>query len=103
MVKTWKTRLFYLHETLLTYHKPLKIAGFLSNALGTIDLSVEGTTIDVPSDLEIKKMKLKLPCFALRTPGRVYYMQSNSDEDRDKWIHSLNMNIAIANSSTDGQ
>jgi hypothetical protein len=96
-IKSWKTRLFALNATLLTYHRPVKVSGALSRELGTIDLSVHTTMAVLPNDVEIKKLKLKQPCFALRTPLRCYYMHTNTDADRDAWMGAININIAMAN------
>ena len=95
-IKNWKTRLFSLNGILLTYHKPVKIAGNLSKELGTIDLTQECTCVNIPSDEEIVKLKLKTPALALRTPERIYFMACNSNTDRDAWIAAIRMNINIA-------
>ncbi len=97
IVRSWKTRIFSLNSAALTYHKPIKIDGQLSKELGSIDLSVPGTRVVVPDAGAIKKNKLRTPCFALCTPDRTYFMQANSDEDRDAWMAAIRTNIEIAN------
>jgi len=95
-IKSWKTRLFFLNKSLLTYHKPLKIAGALSKELGTIDLAYCSIDNFIPNDMEIKKLKLKTPCFALRTPLRTYYLHANTETDRDAWLTAIRINISMA-------
>lgn len=96
IVKSWKMRIFALKGPLLTYHKPIKVGNNLTKELGRIDLTVPQTDIYVPTESEMKKLKLRALCFAIRTPDRTYFVQANSDEDRQKWVASIGLNIQIA-------
>ena len=98
-MKSWKTRLFMLKGPLLTYHKPLKIAGALSKELGTIDLSVESTIARLAVKSNVQKLKLRTPCFCLCTPFRIYYMQANTEQDREAWMNAINLNISMTRAS----
>jgi len=81
--KTWKKRWFVLKNNDMFYSKKQN-----AGELGTIHLA--GLTIDHVGICSTKKRAF---CFQVQTPSRIYYLVSESEKDRDKWIEAIKQSI----------
>ena len=93
----WKKRYFILIDSLLVYPfapRNIRIEYYPSfeesksgNPLGLIELnSCSGV-------LNREQMKSHKHVFDIVTPTRVFHLSADSSEERDQWVHVLNMNI----------
>ena len=87
-VKRWKKRWFDLQNSRhLYYYQPAKTTG-LENAMGFIDISVVTGVYGTPGNLGLKKEKGEW-VFQVDTPGRIYFLMANSEENMDYWVKGI--------------
>eukprot|EP01114_Cavostelium_apophysatum_P019368 TRINITY_DN6221_c0_g1_i3.p1 TRINITY_DN6221_c0_g1~~TRINITY_DN6221_c0_g1_i3.p1 ORF type:complete len:149 (+),score=29.91 TRINITY_DN6221_c0_g1_i3:241-687(+) len=79
-IKTWKKRWCVLAENGLFYYKTPQQ---YTNLQGQIDLSLVETVEPVQ-----EKAKKKF-CFRIVTPGRIFIISANNEEDMNSWIQEI--------------
>jgi RAC serine/threonine-protein kinase len=77
-VKSWKKRWCVLKQGTLHYAK----------SQTTTDLGM--ITLDKAFDIKAIDYKKKKNVFQINTPDRTYYLQADSEKERDSWISALN-------------
>jgi len=85
-IKTWKRRWCVLSNVGLLYYKTEPTATMkYHNLQGHIELG----SIEAVESVSDKEKQKKKACFKIVTPGRVFLMSAESEQDMESWIHEI--------------
>jgi hypothetical protein len=88
-VKSWKKRWFVLKDNRLAYYAKKEDP----QPKGSIPLG--GTEVKISTDDTVQRVKggSSPAMFEIATPGRVFYIESDTVDDMEKWTSVLNLSI----------